>query len=96
MSAPELSINDKFRVDAEEAIDYIGMLQELVSIMDANPALAEKWEDHATKFNHLADVMELHGIEVKLLRGVVNSVVELRQMFEDVALKNSGCGYAPC
>lgn len=96
MSAPELSLNDKFQVDSEEAIDYISLLQELVNIMDANPALAEKWDDYAEKFNHLADVMELHGIEVKLLRDVVNSAVELRQMFEDVALKNSGCGYAIC
>lgn len=97
MSILERSLNNKFQPNTEEcATDYSNVLQDFLASMDANPALAAKWDEHAEKYNQLADLMELHGIDLKLLRSVVDSALELEKMLAGVAVTLVGDGYGPC
>lgn len=52
-----------------------------------HPLFGEKWNDFAQKFNHLADIMEEHGLGVSLLREVVDAAVAVEELSAEVGYK---------
>lgn len=50
-----------------------------------HPHFGEKYGDYAAKFNGLAEVLEGYGIDVLLLRGVVEATRDLEELAAEVA-----------